>query len=193
MLSNSQHWVCSQENLNMATYSKRNWKHDGDCVNSGLCLPPQAFPTKETISPKVCVIRQLLTEGDLYSAHPPTHQRYITTHLQGCNIHVDRGSSGRVGWDTYRHHQLEGVLIHPHGWLVLLHHCRDYSDTTNLDNSEKRKKITFYFNFFFCIKNVKIGQKKAELCRCASHSFLASRKYPCCTIKWQHYSFIWPY
>lgn len=131
----------------------KGWKHDGDCVNNGLCLTPQAFSTEEPISPKVCVIQRLLAEGDLYSDHPPTHQRCITTHLQGCNIHVDRGSSERVGWDTYRHHQLKGVLIHPHGWLVLLHHYGDYSDTANLDNSEKRarKKTFFLFSNKQCV------------------------------------------
>lgn len=34
--------------------------------------------------------------------------------------------------DTYCHHQLKGVLVHPHGWLVLLHHIWNCSNTNNL-------------------------------------------------------------
>lgn len=62
---------------------------------------------------------------DLWSARPAA--------LHNCGMQY---SCGQRGKNTYRHHQLKGMLVHPHRWLVLLHHDGDYSNTNNL---RKRK------------------------------------------------------
>lgn len=63
------------------------WKHEDD-----RSLPSAtAFQTNEPIAHKVC--NSMTTRWGWPLQHPPTHQHYITIHLQGCNIHVDRGST----------------------------------------------------------------------------------------------------
>lgn len=37
---------------------------------------------------------------------------------------------------THRHHQLKGLLVHPHGRLVLLHHCEGSGFTSNLHKNK---------------------------------------------------------
>lgn len=40
------------------------------------------------------------------------------------------------GKDTYRHHQLKGMLVHPHRWLVFLHHDGERCNTNDLNGNE---------------------------------------------------------
>lgn len=102
-------------------------------VRTAVCLQQQYFQPMSQSHTR-CVIQWLLAEGDLCSTHPPALHNYTFTGLQySCGQRVDWST----GWDTYRHHQLEGVLVHPHRWLVLLHHGGDYSDTYNLNNNRK--------------------------------------------------------
>lgn len=80
-----------------------------------------------------CVIQWLLLR---VTSEVPTRQHYITLHLWDAIFMWIEGCTGK---DTYRHHQLKGILVHPHRGLVLLHHGGDYSNTDNLNRNKKKK------------------------------------------------------
>lgn len=76
-------------------------------------------------------------------------------------------SEGGKG-ETHRHHQLKGLLVHPHGRLVLLHHCEGSGFTSNLHNNkhtrqhqnlhEERK-----LRFLLCCKQGLLGELLQEV------------------------------
>lgn len=84
-----------------------------------------------------CVIQWLLSEGVLWSTRPPALHNSV---FIPCNNNVDRGLTANTGKDTYRHDQLKWVLVHPHRWLIFLHHGGDYSNTNDLNRDKDNTK-----------------------------------------------------
>lgn len=50
--------------------------------------------------------------------------------------HWRRAEREKKKGKTHRHHQLKGLLVHPHGRLVLLHHCEGSGFTSNLHENK---------------------------------------------------------
>lgn len=82
------------------------------------------------------------------STHGPSAPHVCTgeplnLHAHSCTtVHVEDPERAEKG-DTHRHHQLEGLLVHPHGRLVLLHHGDSSGFTSNLHtNTHTRQRKT---------------------------------------------------
>lgn len=105
-------------------------------LSTAVCHQQQHFqPVSQ--SHARCVIQWLPSEGVLWSTRPPALHNSVFIR---CNINVDRGLTANTGKDTYRHDQLKWVLVHPHRWLIFLHHGGDYSNTDDLHRDKDNTK-----------------------------------------------------